>query len=80
MEEEIIEDIATTDLKGLARYTTKLWDYVTSQEFWDMVLGVAIKIVVIWLISYLVVVIGKKLLHVSLCFVYVIMSDVKLQL
>lgn len=62
MEEEIIEDIATTDLKGLARYTTKLWDYVTSQEFWDMVLGVAIKIVVIWLISYLVVVIGKKII------------------
>lgn len=62
MEEEIIEDIATTDLKGLARYTTKLWDYVTSQEFWDMVFSVAIKIVVIWLISYLVVIIGKKII------------------
>ncbi|MEK4701782.1 mechanosensitive ion channel family protein [Solibacillus sp. FSL R7-0668] len=62
MEEEITIDIAETDLKGLARYTTKLWDYVTSQAFWDMVLEVTIKVVAIWVISYLVVFIGKKVI------------------
>lgn len=66
MEEEITIDIAETDLKGLARYTTKLWDYVTSQAFWDMVLEVTIKVVAIWVISYLVVFIGKKSLRAFL--------------
>ncbi|MCH7323475.1 MULTISPECIES: mechanosensitive ion channel family protein [Solibacillus] len=62
MEEELTIDIATTDIKGLARYTTKLWDYVTSQAFWDMILEVTIKIAAILVISYLVVLIGKKVI------------------
>lgn len=62
MEEELTIDIPTTDIKGLARYTTKLWDYVTSQAFWDMILEVTIKIAAIWIISYLVVFIGKKVI------------------
>lgn len=62
MEEELTIDISTADIKGLARYTTKLWDYVTSQAFWDMILEVTIKIAAIWIISYLVVFIGKKVI------------------
>ncbi|HEY4623454.1 MAG TPA: mechanosensitive ion channel family protein, partial [Solibacillus sp.] len=34
----------------------------TSQAFWDMVLEVTIKVVAIWVISYLVVFIGKKVI------------------
>lgn len=65
MEEELdLElDIATTDLKGLAKYTTKLWDYVTSEQFWDMIIEVSIKILAIIIISYIVVFVGKKIIH-----------------
>lgn len=65
MEEELdLElDIATTDLKGMAKYTTKLWDYVTSEQFWDMIIEVSIKILAIIIISYIVVFVGKKIIH-----------------
>ena len=61
MEEEL--DLATTDLKGLAKYTAKLWDYVTSAQFWDMIIEVSSKIIAIIIISYLVVFMGKKVIH-----------------
>ncbi|AWE09174.1 mechanosensitive ion channel protein MscS [Lysinibacillus sp. 2017] len=64
---EILEDnlssIATTDIKGIARYTSKLWDYVTSVKFWDMIFIASVKILAILVISYLVVLIGKKVIH-----------------
>ena len=63
MEEDLSIDIATTDIKGIARYTTKLWNYVTSAEFWDMIFIASVKILAILIISYLVVLIGKKLIH-----------------
>lgn len=65
MEEELnLElDLATTDLKGLAKYTAKLWDYVTSEQFWDMIILACAKIVAIIVISYIVVFIGKKIIH-----------------
>lgn len=65
MEEELdLElDLATTDLKGLAKYTTELWDYVTSTQFWDMIIDVSLKILAIIIISYVVVFIGKKFIH-----------------
>lgn len=62
MEEDLSIDIATTDLQGMAKYTTKLWDYVTSSDFWDMIFLVSVKILGILLISYLVVFIGKKII------------------
>lgn len=33
-----LEEFAETDIKGLARYTTKLWEYVTSAEFLDKII------------------------------------------
>ena len=59
---EQLEDLATTDLKGMARVTAKLWYYFTSPEIWDKVLVASIKISAIILISWLVVVIGKKVI------------------
>ncbi|MGN7477736.1 mechanosensitive ion channel family protein [Solibacillus silvestris] len=63
MEEDLSVDLAKTDLKGLARYTTKLWDYITSQDFWDMIMLACMKIVAITVISYIVVFVGKKVIH-----------------
>lgn len=64
MEEEDLKlDIATTDIKGFARYTGQLWDYVTSQTFWDKVFLASVKVISILIISYLVVWIGKKVIH-----------------
>lgn len=63
LEEDLSLDIATTDLKGIARYTSKIWDYVTSQQFWDMIFEVSVKILAIIIISYLVVFIGKKIIE-----------------
>ncbi|MEK4630488.1 MAG: mechanosensitive ion channel family protein [Solibacillus sp.] len=62
MEEELTIDIAKTDLKGLAKYSRDLWDYFMSQEFWDMIFTVSVKILSIIIISYLVVWIGKKVI------------------
>ena len=63
MEEDLKLDIATTDIKGFARYTGQLWDYVTSQTFWDKVFLASVKVISILIISYLVVWIGKKVIH-----------------
>lgn len=70
MEKEINEEVkldlnefAETDLRGLARYTTKLWDYVTSEKFWDMIIVACAKILAIIVISYIIVFIGKKVIH-----------------
>ena len=62
LEEELTIDIAKTDLKGLAKYSRDLWDYFMSQEFWDMIFTVSVKILSIIIISYLVVWIGKKVI------------------
>lgn len=56
------ETLATTDLKGMARLTAKLWDYVTSPELWDAVFVATIKITAILIISWLAVAIGKKVI------------------
>lgn len=63
MEEDLKIDLATADLKGLARYTTELWNYFMSQAFWDMIIEVSVKVVSIIIISYLVVFIGKKVIE-----------------
>ena len=62
LEEDLDIDLATTDIKGMAKYTTKLWDYVTSSEFWDKIFLGSVKILGILLISYLVVFIGKRII------------------
>jgi len=58
-----LEEFSETDLKGLAHYTTRLWDYVTSAEFWDAIIIASAKILAIIVISYVVVFIGKKVIH-----------------
>ena len=54
--------LTTTDLKGIARHTSKLWNYITSQQFWDIVITASFKILMIPIFSYLAVVIGKKII------------------
>lgn len=57
-----IEDFATTDLRGMARITAKLWDYLKSPELWDLIMVATIKITAILVLSWLVVMVGKKLI------------------
>lgn len=59
---EQLEDLATTDLKGLGRISSKLIDYLMGPELWDQILVASIKIIGILFISWLVVFIGKKLI------------------
>ncbi len=54
--------LTTTDLKGIARHTTKLWNYIMRQQFWDIVITASFKILMILIFSYLAVVIGKKVI------------------
>ncbi|MEG0440460.1 mechanosensitive ion channel family protein [Solibacillus cecembensis] len=54
--------LTTTDLKGIARHTSKLWNYITRQQFWDIVITASFKILMILIFSYLAVVIGKKVI------------------
>lgn len=51
---------ATGDLSKFEKFTSKWWDYLTSEELWNLIAKSTLKIVGILLISYLVVVIGKK--------------------
>mgnify|MGYP006321728201 CR=1 FL=1 len=51
---------ATGDLSKFEKFTSKWWDYLTSEELWNLIAKSTFKIVGILLISYLVVVIGKK--------------------
>ncbi|MFP3916569.1 mechanosensitive ion channel family protein [Lysinibacillus telephonicus] len=58
MAEEVIE----TNAKGFAKWTEKTWDYLTSEEFWSVILLASIKIIAIIIASYLVVFIGKRII------------------
>ena len=51
---------ATGDLSKFEKFTSKWWDYLTSEELWNLIAKSTFKIVGILLISYLVVVFGKK--------------------
>lgn len=51
---------ATGDLNGLDKLTSKWWNYLMSEELWNLIAISTLKIVGILLLSYLVVVIGKK--------------------
>ncbi|MEK4231221.1 mechanosensitive ion channel family protein [Solibacillus sp. FSL H8-0538] len=63
METEQLElDLGTTDLKGLARFTQKFWDFITSEELWDFIMVATIKIIAILVLSWLVVIVGKKII------------------
>lgn len=55
-------ELATTDLKGMARLTAKLWDYLKSPELWDAVMVGTVKIMAILILSWAVVAIGKKVI------------------
>lgn len=57
-----MEDFATTDLKGMARLTGRFWDYLKSPELWDAIMVGTIKITAILVISWLIVVVGKKVI------------------
>lgn len=61
MEDQI--DLGTNDLKGLQRLTERFWDYLRSEELWNFIVVTSIKIVVITVVSYLVVMIGNKLIE-----------------
>lgn len=54
--------LTTTDLSGIARHTSKLWDYVTSQQFWDAIIAASFKISIIIIFSYLAIFIGKRVI------------------
>ncbi|MBM7609493.1 small conductance mechanosensitive channel [Lysinibacillus composti] len=62
-QENIMEDVAeVSDVKGLARVSERIWNYLSSQELWDFVMVASIKITAIIIVSYLVILIGKKLI------------------
>lgn len=52
----------SNDVRGLQKATERVWNYLTSDEFWDFVFVASIKITAIIIISYLVIFIGKKII------------------
>lgn len=54
--------VTTANLKGLATLSEKYWDYITSEELWDFIIVASVKITAILVISWLTVVIGKKII------------------
>lgn len=62
-EENIVTEVTEVrDVKGLARVTEKLWNYLASEELWDFIMVASIKIIAILIVSYLVVLIGKNVI------------------
>ncbi|MEK9200210.1 mechanosensitive ion channel family protein [Ureibacillus sp. FSL E2-3493] len=55
-------DAIEKEAKGLAKMAEKTWDYFTSDELWDFIVSASIKIVMILVISYIVIFIGKKII------------------
>lgn len=60
----VIAQVSFTEnvLKGIKTMTQNFLEYITSPELWDFLIGASIKSIVIIFISYLVVVIGKRVI------------------
>ena len=56
------ETLAEADFKGLGSITSHFWNYLTSQDLWVTILLASIKIIGILLISYIVILVGKRLI------------------
>ena len=59
----VTENPATEDINKLKEFSTKVWDYLTSEELWNVILLASIKIMGILIISYLVVFVGKRIIN-----------------
>ncbi|MED3661621.1 mechanosensitive ion channel family protein [Ureibacillus sp. FSL K6-8385] len=50
------------ETKDFVSITQKIWDYFSSEQFWNFIVSASIKIFAILLISYLIVFIGKRII------------------
>ncbi|MED3763618.1 mechanosensitive ion channel family protein [Ureibacillus terrenus] len=50
------------ETKDFVSITQKIWDYFSSEQFWNFIVSASIKIFTILLISYLIVFIGKRII------------------
>jgi len=58
-----MEEKTADDLKGLQRLTEKFWDYLKSEDLWNFIIVASVKITFIMIVSYLVVLVGNKLIE-----------------
>lgn len=58
---EIVETVQK-ETKDIVNITQIIWDYFSSEQFWDFVIVASIKITAILVVSYLVVFIGKRII------------------
>lgn len=59
----ILQNLAlqTADVKGFTSFE-RIWTYITSQELWDFIIVAAIKSVLILIVSWIVVTVGKRII------------------
>ncbi|MFC5559710.1 mechanosensitive ion channel family protein [Ureibacillus thermophilus] len=58
---EIVETVQK-ETKDIVNITQIIWDYFSSEQFWDFVIVASTKITAILVVSYLVVFIGKRII------------------
>ena len=52
-----------SEISGLKGLPKKIWDYLSSAELWDAILLASVKILGILIVSYIIVVIGKRIIN-----------------
>ena len=62
MATEVIGDQVEQQVEDISETSVRIWSYFTNEELWSEVLRASFKIVVILVISYLVIFIGKRLI------------------
>lgn len=58
-----VGNVVETNTKVVTKWTEKTWNYLTSEEFWNLIITASIQIIAIIVASYLVVFIGKRLIN-----------------
>ena len=55
-------DLQTADVQGVKRLAETVWDYFTNPELWDFIAIATLKSILIMIVSWVVVTVGKKII------------------
>ncbi len=54
--------VVEKETKEIINISEKIWEYFSSEDLWNFIVGASIKIIAIFLLSYLIVFIGKRII------------------
>lgn len=54
--------VVEKETKEIINISEKIWEYFSREDLWNFIVGASIKIIAIFLLSYLIVFIGKRII------------------